>query len=314
MAEVIRDDMDDREMLEVMAEGNTCASEVLSAMLESAPPVIGWIYVFLLDSLEIRGSKIETLYTQGCAGDLNKLFLMLDAQHCGIFPRAIIHANLARQHVVPFVDDSIETPSGEGRSLTSTEWQNWTADQADSFLIRYAADLTDTEVFRAVKDLIGIRGNVTEYKAIEAVTSNDAGAESVLTSMLWEPPLVSRWFDIFTLDAWNIKGEEIWILYKYGCEENLSKLLRTLKMFRSGIFPRELVYVNLGCRHTVPFIDDSIALPESMFSFASTAWQDWAAAQRESFIRRHAASITDADLFGEASVSGGCTIFGSAKV
>lgn len=93
------------EMMSVMSEGNPGALTVLMQMQQYKN---GMLYILLLDSLDIRGSKIWMLYSDSCDKNVGKYNRTLMALKCGAYSEEEIQGNLKLNSSIPFLDDSIK--------------------------------------------------------------------------------------------------------------------------------------------------------------------------------------------------------------
>lgn len=88
-----------------MSEGNPGAMEILSEMINDAKMSI---YILLLDTLEIRGSKLYMLYNDCSNRDYIKFENTILLIKMGKFTKEQIHFNLDQTRAIPFIDDSIK--------------------------------------------------------------------------------------------------------------------------------------------------------------------------------------------------------------
>ena len=103
--EKITGDMNIMDMMMVMSEGNPGALTVLMQMMQNPT---SFFDVLLLDSLDIRGSKIWMLYSDSCGKNTGKFNRTLMALRCGAYSQEEIQGNLGLCYAMPFLDDSIQ--------------------------------------------------------------------------------------------------------------------------------------------------------------------------------------------------------------
>ncbi len=103
--EKITGDMNIIDMIMVMSEGNPGALTVLMQMMQNPT---SFFDVLLLDSLDIRGSKIWMLYSDSCGKNTGKFNRTLMALRCGAYSQEEIQGNLGLCYAMPFLDDSIQ--------------------------------------------------------------------------------------------------------------------------------------------------------------------------------------------------------------
>lgn len=107
------DSMNFLQMIINMSEGNPGALAVLHEMTKDAQMLIN---IFLLDTLEIRGSKIYMLYNDCCNQDYQKFEDTLLLIKIGVFTREEIYFNLNQNRAIPFIDDNIQLDNSESYS------------------------------------------------------------------------------------------------------------------------------------------------------------------------------------------------------
>lgn len=103
--EKITSDMNMMDMMMVMSEGNPGALNVLMQMMQDPR---SFMDILLLDSLDIRGSKIWMLYSDSCGKNTGKFNRTLMALRCGAYSQEEIQGNLGLCYAMPFLDDSIQ--------------------------------------------------------------------------------------------------------------------------------------------------------------------------------------------------------------
>ena len=139
MSAKLREDMSFMDAIMTMSEGNPGAMAVVMHMVKG-PKDLG--DVVLLDDLDIRGQHLCKLNSECCGHDRNILRLTLALFERGVFTKEQIHANLARNHALPFVDCSIRledvSPYSEKIGPTHPKWDEWCSAQRASFERRFA--------------------------------------------------------------------------------------------------------------------------------------------------------------------------------
>lgn len=103
--EKITSDMSIMDMMMTMSEGNPGALTVLMQMMQDPR---GFMDILLLDTLDIRGSKVWMLYSDSCDKNTGKFNRTLMALRCGAYSEEEIQENLGLCYALPFLDDSIE--------------------------------------------------------------------------------------------------------------------------------------------------------------------------------------------------------------
>lgn len=101
--EKITSDMNVMDMMMVMSEGNP---GVLTVLIEMMQDPKGLLDILLLDTLDIRGSKIYKLYSDSSGKNEGKFNRTLMALRC-LFKRRN-QGNLGLTYVLPFLEDSIQ--------------------------------------------------------------------------------------------------------------------------------------------------------------------------------------------------------------
>ena len=98
-------DMSMIDVMMVMSEGNQGALTLLMQMMYNPR---GRMDIILLDSLDIRGSKIWMLYSDCCGKNVGKFNRTLMALRAGAYTQEEIQGNLGLCYALPFLDDSIK--------------------------------------------------------------------------------------------------------------------------------------------------------------------------------------------------------------
>ena len=100
-----------------------------------------------------------------------------------------------------------------------------------------------------------IKLGMTTFDAIFTVSEGNAGALKVLTDSLQKSPEIDpeNVFQelgfIINLDAFEIYGSNIWILYKDICRENLSKTIAMVRAIQLGVISRDNLFDALNGLH-----------------------------------------------------------------
>ena len=139
MSAKLKEDMDFMEVITTMSEEVPGATAIVMYLVAGPKDLDD---VVLLDSLDIRGQHLCKLNSECCGHDRNILRLTLAMFERGVFAREQIHANLARNHALPFVDGSIRledvSPYSEKIEPTHPKWDEWCSAQRASFERRFA--------------------------------------------------------------------------------------------------------------------------------------------------------------------------------
>ena len=124
--EKITGDMSIMDMMMVMSEGNPGALTVLMQMMQDPRSTLD---ILLLDSLDIRGSKIWMLYSDSCNKDMGKFERTLMVLRSGAFSTEVIQGNLNLCYAQPFLDDTITIEGvpayGEHFGPTHPKWKEY---------------------------------------------------------------------------------------------------------------------------------------------------------------------------------------------
>lgn len=139
MARKINRNMSIMDSAMIMSEGNPGAISIIMDMITTPT---GSLDLLLLDSLDIRGSRLYMLHNDCCGCDPDKFSRTLMMLRCGVFTTEQIHANLERYRALPFIDDTIYMedipPYGEDFGPTHPKWDEWCEAQKKSFQDRSA--------------------------------------------------------------------------------------------------------------------------------------------------------------------------------
>ena len=104
--------------------------------------------------------------------------------------------------------------------------------------------------------------------AIMAICEGNPGAASAVTNLMMHPTthFAGPMGVVLNLDANEIYGSDIWILYKVICHEDADKVFLTLRAMQFGTFfydkIREVFRSNAPGRGGKKFLSDEIPLPE----------------------------------------------------
>ena len=93
--------MDMKEMLMTMAEGNPGALTCMMSMLQTDPMAL--LDILYFDSMGIYGSKIYMLWNDCCGRDMSKFKETIKYLRSGAVSEEKIHENLNRDYAVPFI-------------------------------------------------------------------------------------------------------------------------------------------------------------------------------------------------------------------
>lgn len=131
----IKPDMTPMEMIEVMAQGNRGALNVLTQMMGDEKRFKD---ILLCDSLNIRGSKLYMLHNDCCSRRMTKFDRTLNLFRFGIFSEEEIQKNLGLDYAIPFIDDSIIVdgvpPYGEDFGPSNPKWNEYCSKNREVFI------------------------------------------------------------------------------------------------------------------------------------------------------------------------------------
>lgn len=137
--EKLNANMSTMDMILTMSEGNPGAMNVTMQMIQDPNPR-GVLDILLLDSLDIRGSKIYMLWSDCSGKDMEKYYRTLMMLRCGTFTEEQIHSNLGQVYATPFIDDNISpkgTPQyGEDFGPTHAKWDEYCEIQKEAFVAK----------------------------------------------------------------------------------------------------------------------------------------------------------------------------------
>ena len=123
--ERLTEDMDTKDIIKTMSEGNPGAMRVTMEMLKT---IEGFLNIILCDSLAIRGSRLYMLHNDCCGRNLDKFNRTLLMIKNGVYTEEEIQANLNLTTAIPFIDDSIEIivpPYGEKFGPRNKNWKEY---------------------------------------------------------------------------------------------------------------------------------------------------------------------------------------------
>ena len=99
-----------------------------------------------------------------------------------------------------------------------------------------------------------IKPDMTMREMLMVMSEGNIGALNVLMNMMKNDPF--GFFSILPLDSMDIRGEQIWRLYKDCSGENFDKFMRTIDVLRSGGYTQEEITANLTNEYySIPFGD-----------------------------------------------------------
>ncbi len=104
------------------------------------------------------------------------------------------------------------------------------------------------------------------------------GTYGVITKLLGEANAFNY---LCILDDFEITAERIYKMYLFCCNEDFERFKLSLRMIRDGRFGKGLVEVNLIADRPLPFINDSVPIPDDT---DESAWSEWCAKQKELFV------------------------------
>ena len=124
-------DMSTRDVLLTMSEGVIGSLKLLMEMLNDQDFIPN---ILLLDSLDIRGSKIWKLYNDCCDRDKEKFRRTLMTFRYGAFNEDEIQTNLSLDYALPFLSDSTRVKiSDEKFGPYHPDWEKYVLSQKRSF-------------------------------------------------------------------------------------------------------------------------------------------------------------------------------------
>ena len=83
------------------------------------------------------------------------------------------------------------------------------------------------------------------------------------------------------MDDFEITAERIYKMYLFCCNKDFERFKLCLRMIRDGEFDKGSVEANLIADMPLPFIDDSVPIPDDT---SESAWLEWCAKQKELFV------------------------------
>ena len=104
------------------------------------------------------------------------------------------------------------------------------------------------------------------------------GTYGVITNLLGE---VEAFDYLYILDDFEITAERIYKMYSFCCKKDFERFKLCLRMIRDGEFDKRSVKANLIADMPLPFIDDSVPIPDDT---SESAWLEWCAKQKELFV------------------------------
>lgn len=130
-----------------------------------------------------------------------------------------------------------------------------------------------------------IKLNMTMEEMLMVMSEGNVGALNVLMNMILKD--FHNIGIIFALDSMDIRGEQIWRLYKDCSGENLDKLSRTIDVLRLGGYTEEERTANLTYGYSsIPFLEDETlkeGFPDYSEEFrpSDDKWDEYVEANRE---------------------------------
>lgn len=104
------------------------------------------------------------------------------------------------------------------------------------------------------------------------------GTYGVITALLREEKVLDY---LYILDDFEITAERIYKMYSFCCNKDFERFKLCLRMIRDGEFDKGSVEANLIADMPLPFIDDSVPIPDDT---SESAWLEWCAKQKELFV------------------------------
>ena len=92
------------------------------------------------------------------------------------------------------------------------------------------------------------------------------GTYGVITNLLGE---VETFDYLYILDDFEITAERIYKMYSFCCKKDFERFKLCLRMIRDGEFDKRSVKENLIADMPLPFIDDSVPIPDDT---SESAW------------------------------------------
>lgn len=136
-----------------------------------------------------------------------------------------------------------------------------------------------------------IRPNMSIPEVLYAITEGNPGATTVVMDLMLTKP--NGMLQALMLDTFHIYGSQIWGLYKDCCGEDLDKMVLSLRLFQMGAFTKEQIRKNLSADRPVSFIDEDLALDDSVYDMKKDhivdmkAFEEWIKAQGAFYRKKH---------------------------
>lgn len=102
---LLNESMDYKQIIKIMGEGDSETSEFISRYISN---ILGFTYVYALDSIGIRGVYINKLFNNCCGSDAESFDKTLGALLNGVYTSEEIENNLMLEQPIPFLDSSIK--------------------------------------------------------------------------------------------------------------------------------------------------------------------------------------------------------------
>lgn len=136
--------MNIKEMIITMSENNIDAATTIMYIIKTPH---GMENIFCLDSINIRGSKIYTLYNNCCEKNSAKLDRTLTMIKCGIYEIEQIQENLNLTKAIPFIDDNLNIKGipqyGKKFGPNHEKWEEFCQKNKETFINKLNAILNE---------------------------------------------------------------------------------------------------------------------------------------------------------------------------
>ena len=106
------------------------------------------------------------------------------------------------------------------------------------------------------------------------------GTYGVITELLDEGE-VNLFKYLRILDDFEITANRIYKMYLFCCNNDFERFKLSLRMIRDGGFDKGSVEANLIAYRPLPFIDDSVPVPDDT---SGSAWLEWCRKQKGLFV------------------------------
>lgn len=133
-------------VIRILTDKNREASTIITGMLKNEGAKQ---YYLMLDSMDIRGSKISKLFNDCCGNDRHKYSRTLMMIEYGTFTQEEIHGNLNLNDAIPFIDDSLKTEGipayGQDFGPTHENWYKYCELQRENFISKLQGSLKQSK-------------------------------------------------------------------------------------------------------------------------------------------------------------------------